>query len=99
MAITQMEAMVSNPSQLRMAADQMRNMSEGNLKRQEGAGSDGDSGEGAGRNRFLSSSGGGPNNEVDDEKSFVSLLPRVALLYVQVGRASGHVFTWLSHAT
>jgi hypothetical protein len=33
MAIAQMEAVVSDPSQLMMAADQMRNMSEGNLKR------------------------------------------------------------------
>ena len=48
---------------------------------------------------LLSSSGGGANNEVDDKKTFVSLLPRAALLSVQVGRASGRVFTWLSHAT
>ena len=33
MAIAQMEAVASDPSQLRMAADQMRNMSEGDLKR------------------------------------------------------------------
>jgi hypothetical protein len=33
MAIAQMEAVASDPSQLRMAADQMRNMSEGDLER------------------------------------------------------------------
>lgn len=33
MAIAQMEAVASDPSQLRMAADQMKNMSEGDLKR------------------------------------------------------------------
>ena len=32
MAIAQMEAVANNPSQLKMAAEQMKNMSEGELK-------------------------------------------------------------------